>query len=192
MSDENKNSEKNADLIMSEFLFKTIVSLQVTLSTISKDLDQKTDLLHEVTDSLTAMTYNMKEVRDKLESKDNNNKHFQASIDDMSQHIKLLEAKFESDNSHLQVHVKEIKYAIQELSNSMIELRTEKRVKTTPEDSSKKFDLLEMLGKVWEAIKNVKTISYIILVLALIIAYTINGSSFFPELLKIIKGLFKA
>lgn len=183
------NDNKSSELIMDEFLFKTIVSLQVTLSTISKDLEQKTDLLHDVTNNLTAITYNMKEVRDRLEKKDDNNVDFKGCVDDLGKRLQLIEVKFESDNVAMQGHVKEIKYAIQQLSDSLIEIRTEKRVKDS--GSEKKFDVMDMMGKTWEAIKNVKMIFYVLLCIALLVSMLIHDHGIITEIFTLIKSLIK-
>ena len=193
MSDEKPKKEKhNSELIMDEFLFKTLVSLQVTLSTISKDLEQKTEVMHDMTDSLTAITYNMKEVREKLEQRCDEclyKNSVGGDVQIIRDKIQLLEVKFESDNTQLQGHVKEMKYAIQQLSDSLIELKMEKKIKLVEEvKEKKKFDFGEMVSNAWGTVKGVRTIFYILLAIVIMLAYMFGGNQIIVELFKLISG----
>jgi archaellum component FlaC len=187
-----EEKEQNRELIMDEFLLKTVISLQVALASISKDLDQKTDLLHDISDSLTAMTYNMKEVRDRMDKKDNTSKEFLDSMAELNKKLELIEVGIENDSIQIESHVREIKYTVQQLSDSLIELKTEKKIADSQEASKKKLDILELFTNSWEAIKNVRAIFYVILAIILIVGSLIGGAGFLPEILKLVKSLLGA
>jgi hypothetical protein len=183
MSEEqNHQNEPKKEFVLDEFLIKTIVSLQSTLATIEKDSDQKTDLLHDLADSMTAVTYNMKEAKDKLEKTSDNQFKVLESILRIKSHIDLVDAKFESENAQTIEHLKEIKYAVQQFEKKLIEL------KNAEVEKKKKSDIGTMIDGIWEALKNVRIIFIILLILALIFSVLVGGHSAIGEILKAISG----
>ena len=183
-SSENKQNEVRKELVLDEFLVTTIVSLRSTLASMEKDADQKTDLLHDLADSMTAVAYNMKQLKERTDRNDIDHEHIVNSVDEMRSRLDLVEAKFDSENTQITGHVKEIKYAVQQFEKLLIELKS---VNKQPDAEKKKSDF--SLENIWEAIKNVRMIFIILLVLAIIFTVLVGGQGAISGILTALKGL---
>jgi chromosome segregation ATPase len=160
----NEIERRSANIQMDEFLLKTIVELKVTLSKIESDSDQKTDILHDATDSLTAIAYTMKEFKDKADSLDDAHKEISKQLDIVINMLSVSEIKFESENKKVEEHIKEIKYAIQKINGSS-------------SGDSKKKDFSSYFTSIVDGIKNVRFIFIIVLIITIIVGTLINGGS---------------
>jgi len=192
MRENSKNKNDGNDLVFDEFLFKTIVSLKTTLISIEKDSDQKTELIHDLADSMTAVAYNMRDMKDRSNKNDDDHTKIMGLVNDFRSRMDLVEAKFESENTQINGHVKEIKYAVQQFEKLLIEMKAvSKSVGAVQVDSKpkKKFYISDMLDSLWDAIKNLKVILIIILIISLLISLFIGGNGLVEEMKVAIKGL---
>lgn len=175
-----QNNNPKKEFILDEFLIKTIVSLESTLATMEKDSDEKTDLLHDLADSITAIAYNMKELKEKADRNEHDIAKMTATIENVRTCLNIVEARLESDNNLVEGHVKEIKYAVQEFEKLLIALKHD-----TKNIQKKSFDF----GGAWDAIKDVRWIFIIALLIVLILSAMVGGAGSIIEILKAIKGL---
>ena len=190
MSENSKNlNENRKDPIFDEFLFKTIVSLKTTLISIEKDSDEKTDLLHDLADSMTAVAFNMKDMKERSTKNNDDHTKIMELVEKMRGRLDLVEVKLESENTQINENVKEIKYAVQQFEKLLIEMKALKTVKIANEDTRKKFDILGLMEDLWGAIKNVKMILLAILAIALLVSIVIGGHGLIAEIIKALKGL---
>ena len=169
MTPQPSDEDRGKNIKLDEFLFNTIVELKITLSKLESDSDEKSDILHDVIDNLTAIAYNMKEVKDKLISTEEVNKRMLGALEMLQSRVEVLGVKSESDNVQLEGHVKEIKYAIQQLKDSMLESAGREA------RAAEKKSFSEYLSEAGEAIKNVRAIFVVLLIISLLLS-TIFGT----------------
>jgi hypothetical protein len=197
MSDEtNQPKDYRKELTYDEFFLNTFVKLQITLSSLERDSVEKSELLHSITDNLTAIAYNIKDVKDRDSDVQDLLKEILTRLEGLNNRLMLVEAKMESNTVSGDADIKEIKYAVQNLNSALIVLKTEKKVreKESKEENSenspkKKLDVLELLKNVWEAIKNLRLIAIITFIIIMVVAALLGYSDVWTILPKLIGKL---
>jgi chromosome segregation ATPase len=171
-------NEKGASILMDEFLLKTIIELKVTLSKIESDADEKSDILHDVTDSLTAIAYNIKEFRDRMDKMEHQNIDVLKHLELIQSTLSVIQVMNGTDLEKLNEQLKELKYAIQNGE------------KLTPKKADdEKSDFSSYFTGVIDAIKNVRLIFIIMLVITLVLGAIFgDGSKTILDIIKAVVG----
>lgn len=185
-----KNKDQRKEFLSEEFFLNTFVKLQVTLASLEKDSEQKSELLHAITDNLTAIAYNIKEIKERDGKVEESLTRILDRLEKINSSILLIEAKIESNTVQSDADIKEIKYAVQNLGSSLLVLKTEKKAKGSDENfNSKKLSITELLSNSWEAIKNVKLIIMIIFLIFLIVSALLGTTGIWPSIPSIISKI---
>ncbi len=170
-------TKKKKNPVSIEFLIEMLASVQSALKSIEKESSEKTEALGELSENIII-------IGEMLKNLHGQKAHDSDKIASIENQIRLLQSEIKSDD------IKEIKYAIQNLSSNLLELKaietTKKELGTT---ENKKWKILSFLQDLVNGFGNLKSILLIVLVIFILIVSVFFDPNAFDIFIDIVKKL---
>ena len=192
MTDSKKQNQNNSEQspVSVEFLVDTLAGLRSALTSIEKESSDKTDAVYEISETLKIFTEHLKSINRRTVKTEERLEKIESAVKALGTYIEASNAIqdkfFDTVQDGLGDHLKEIKYAIQELNKAVLK---EKSKKVEEPKKKKKQSWGKWIIELARGIKNLNNIVIILFLILLILLFVFLGSDAVDVILGIVRKI---